>query len=143
MFNQSKIWNYDLNEAVWHQQSGKMESFMRIPRFENEWWKLWGRGRKLVQFSFFWDYSFRPDHVLYRKNLEIRINNCQFLFKCSVQTINYLLISLGWDASWMFWKDFQKIGQIFDNVMEAGKYGGEWESSINFVPSEQLLRFLR
>ena len=143
MFNHSKTWNYDLNEAVWHQQSGKMDSFMRIPRFENEWWKLWGRGRKLVQFSFFWDYSFRPDGVLYRKNLDIRINNCQFLFKCSVQTINYLLISLGWDASLMFWKDFQKIGQIFDNLMEADKYGGEWESSINFVPSEQFLRFLR
>ena len=32
----------------------------------------------------------------------------------------------------MFWKDFQKIGQIFDNLMEADKYGGELESSINF-----------
>ena len=63
-------------------------------------------------------------------------NNCQFLLKCYVQTTDYLLISLGWVASLMFWKDFQKIGQIFDNLMEADKYGGELESSINFLPFE-------
>ena len=43
----------------------------------------------------------------------------------------------------MFWKDFQKIGQIFDNLMEADKYGGEWESSINFVPSDQFFEIFK